>query len=121
MGEWIERLEPRESRRELEQQREELPVGEPEQEHARQPEQQPRLPLPAKLCDRELGEESQNRSVSRPSSRRGQIRNGGAALVAQAKTLLRRRMRRRRVVAILRRRGVSNERDYGAGRYGVAV
>ena len=49
MGEWIERLEPRESRRELEQQREELPVGVSEHEHARQPEQQPRLPLPAEL------------------------------------------------------------------------
>ncbi len=34
------RLEPRESRQQLEQRREELPVGEPEQERAGEPEQQ---------------------------------------------------------------------------------
>ncbi len=42
--ELVERLEPSEPGRELEQQRQELPRGVPEQEHAGQPEQQPRLP-----------------------------------------------------------------------------
>ena len=36
-------LQPREPWRVVEQQREELPVGESQQEHARQPEQQPGL------------------------------------------------------------------------------
>jgi hypothetical protein len=39
-----QRLEPREPRRQLEQQRRELPFSEPQQEHAGQPEQQPGLP-----------------------------------------------------------------------------
>ena len=38
------RLEPRESRGQLEQQPEELPVGESQQEYAGQSQQQPRLP-----------------------------------------------------------------------------
>ncbi len=42
-------LEPRESRRQLEQQREELPVGESQQEFAGQSEQQPRVP-PGRLA-----------------------------------------------------------------------
>jgi hypothetical protein len=51
VGEWIERLEPRESRRELEQQREELSLRESEQEFRRQPEQRPGISLLAELCD----------------------------------------------------------------------
>jgi len=41
---FVRGLEPRESWRQLEQQPEELPVGEPEQEHAGEPEQQPGFP-----------------------------------------------------------------------------
>jgi hypothetical protein len=37
-------LEPREARRQLEQQRSELPVGEPQQERTGEPEQQPGVP-----------------------------------------------------------------------------
>jgi hypothetical protein len=39
------RLEPRQTRRQLEQQREELPDGEPQQRQPDQPEQQPRVPV----------------------------------------------------------------------------
>jgi len=41
---FVQGLESREPGRELEQQPEELPVGEPEQEHAGEPEQQPGVP-----------------------------------------------------------------------------
>ncbi len=43
-GSDLKRLEPRESRRELEQQRAELPLCESQLQFARQPQQQPRLP-----------------------------------------------------------------------------
>jgi len=58
---WIERrkrLEPRESGRQLEQQRRQLPVGESQQERARQSQRQPRFPpserstLPEAPCSR---------------------------------------------------------------------
>lgn len=40
----VMRLEPRDARRQLEQQSQELPIGEPQQQLAGQPEQQQRVP-----------------------------------------------------------------------------
>ena len=67
------RLEPRESRRRLEQQRQELPVCEPQQQRAREPQQQPGLPCLSSSTDR--GARPPNRTRSRPRPDAGQ---GGA-------------------------------------------
>jgi RNA-directed DNA polymerase len=57
LGNEPERREPGEPWRQLEQQRQELPVGEPQQEEARQHEQQPGLPRrPQAQCQKENNE-----------------------------------------------------------------
>ncbi len=66
------RLEPREPGRELEQRRQELPFGEPQQQRAWEPQQQPGLPcLPSST---EIGTRPPDRTRSRP--RPGQCRIG---------------------------------------------
>lgn len=66
------RLEPREPRRRLEQRRHELPFGEPEQEHAGEPEQQPGLP--SRRSSTGGGWMSGPMEPARIASRRGQSR-----------------------------------------------